>query len=262
MDVCIGYLMDVLRWIIVTILGLVLPGDYAPWTGQVIEVIRPDELRVVRGGKEERVRLYGIDSPIWWKDQQASAIKKPPKEEEEGKPELRVKDCRPLPEVPGDEAHHYVSYRVLGRAIRVQPIPSGVSGTWYHPSVRLRDQYGRIIALAWVYGESGQSLSDELLKKGLAWWYEPFVPFERGYKAMEDKARDERVGVWAKTAPVSPWSWQCTPVEEATTAILWIKRAMYAAAAGIVAIAVMTVIFVFRRVSRMLRRYGFLPHSR
>jgi endonuclease YncB( thermonuclease family) len=215
-DQLIGYVMDVARWVIVLILGLVNPAVYSPWTGKVVEVVRADEIRVNRFAKVETVRLYGIDCPIWWpppkRDEEAldtSQADTPVKDGERSE-DAESKNVSPKPYPHGDRAMVYMKERVQGKLVVVQPLPVGISGPWYRPGLRSVDRYGRVLGLVYI---DDRLLSDDLLEKGLAWWYKPFVPFERGFKHQEDQAREAKVGLWEYPNPVPPWRWQHTPIE-------------------------------------------------
>lgn len=183
LDLIVGYLMDGARWSIIFILALIYPQDYAPWNGQVVQVVRPDEIRVKTDHEIRNVRLYGIDSPL-------------------------------PPQPYANEAEAYALKRLLGKAVTVQPLTGQIKGPWYKPGILVHDPYGRIIGLVRVYGESGPNLSEEFLSKGLARWYRPFVPFERGYKHLEDQAKEAKVGMWAAPETTIPWAFQRTPLLE------------------------------------------------
>ncbi len=188
MDQFIGYFMDAARWLIILLLTLVYPDHFSSWSGKVVEVVRPEEIRVMKNGSVENVRLYAIDTPL----------------------ELQAF---------GETAHKYVSDRVLNKVVRVQPLPAGIKGSWEKREISRHDQYNRIIGLVWVDGES---LNKELVRQGIAWWYKPFVPFERGYRHLQDQARRDKLGLWAFPHVVSPWDFQDTAIE---TVHPWVDQA-------------------------------------
>ena len=70
------------------------------------------------------------------------------------------------------------------------------------------DRYGRLVAV--VALENGETLNEALLRQGLAWHYGRFckAPVCRGWKALEQGARKERVGLWRQKAPEAPWRWR------------------------------------------------------
>lgn len=74
------------------------------------------------------------------------------------------------------------------------------------------DKYGRSVGKVLVYNED---INLKQLKKGLAWVYADYIKEltveDRGlYKAAEDAARSERLGIWQDDLPVSPWIYRKT----------------------------------------------------
>ena len=52
-----------------------------------------------------------------------------------------------------------------------------------------------------------------MISSGNAWWYKEFARDQTAieqslYQATEQKARKERVGIWAEDEPVPPWEWR------------------------------------------------------
>ena len=92
------------------------------------------------------------------------------------------------PQPLGETARLYTHKRILGKIIRVDPI--------------ITDPYHRVIA--WVYID-GESLNKELLRKGMAWWYRKYLPFETELAELEEQARKEKIGLWAYPSPIPPW---------------------------------------------------------
>jgi endonuclease YncB( thermonuclease family) len=228
-DLVVGYLMDFARWMMILVLSTLYPEVYSPWVGKAVEIVRADEIRVQRDGQTYSVRLYGIDAPIGWKGES----REPPKLHDENSREETVRNREtsiaiPSPQDYGNTAKDYVSRRALGKPVLVQPLPGSIKGPWYKPKIQPYDRFNRMQAFVWIYGETGSSLNEELLKTGQAWWYSPFVPFERGFKYLEDGARRERLGLWAQTNPIPPWQWQGTkivetnPVQRRGTLVLWV----------------------------------------
>jgi micrococcal nuclease len=188
MDQFVGYFMDAARWFIILILTLVYPDSFSSWSGKVVEVVSAEQIRIMRNTTVETVRLYGIDTP------------------------LELQDF-------GLTVQKYVSERVDGKVVHVQPLPAGIKGPWDKPEIAPHDYYNRIIGLVWVDGES---LNKELVRKGMAWWYKPFVPFELGFKHLQDQARQEKLGLWAFPHVVPPWEFQDTTIE---TVHPWVDQA-------------------------------------
>jgi len=69
-----------------------------------------------------------------------------------------------------------------------------------------KDRYGRTIGR--VRLPSGKSLSRELIKAGACWWYKRYARKEVGFKDLEAKARQEKLGLWADPKPEPPWKWR------------------------------------------------------
>ena len=72
------------------------------------------------------------------------------------------------------------------------------------------DRYGRTVALVFV---DGRDAGLELIKEGLAWAYEHYLPeaspeIQTQYLATERAARVSRLGLWADNDPVPPWEWR------------------------------------------------------
>lgn len=192
MDYILGYLLAAARWLLILILTFVSPEEFASWEGTVIEIVRPDEVRVKRtNGDEVNVRLYGIDCPLLGSRQPFAK-----------------------------EAMQFATDLLQGKEVTVQPLPGRIEGSWFYPSIRAYDdlhwergtvKYTRVIGLVYL---DGKSVSEEYLKQGMAWWYKPFVPIERGYKHLEDIARQDKTGLWAHADSVPPWEFQQTPITE------------------------------------------------
>lgn len=67
------------------------------------------------------------------------------------------------------------------------------------------DRYGRTVAKV---SAGGVDLGAELIRSGLAWWYERYAPNESLYGRLEREARAAKRGLWADAAPVAPWEWR------------------------------------------------------
>lgn len=67
------------------------------------------------------------------------------------------------------------------------------------------DSYGRVVGT--VYRE-GVNINNAMVASGYAWWYQHFAPYERRLAASEQRAREQRLGLWAQPDPVPPWEWR------------------------------------------------------
>ncbi len=104
------------------------------------------------------------------------------------------------PQPFGETARLYTHKRILGKTVRVEPI--------------ITDSFNRVIA--WVYVD-GESFNKELLRKGMAWWYRKYLPFEVELADLEEQARNDRIGLWAHPSPIPPWEFHpptATPMNQ------------------------------------------------
>jgi len=74
--------------------------------------------------------------------------------------------------------------------------------------VRDHDRYGRTVAE--VVLPDGQSLNQELVRAGYAWWYRRYSK-DPILARLEADAHDAHRGLWADPHPVPPWDWRRTP---------------------------------------------------
>lgn len=63
------------------------------------------------------------------------------------------------------------------------------------------------VTVAEVILEDGRLLSHELVKDGLAWWYEHYSN-DSQISQIEEKARKENKGLWQEKDPTPPWIWR------------------------------------------------------
>ncbi|MDD2199363.1 MAG: thermonuclease family protein [Bacteroidales bacterium] len=68
-----------------------------------------------------------------------------------------------------------------------------------------RDRWGRYIAR--VATEDGRDVGNEMLQAGLAWHYKHFDKSE-AYAQAEQKARDNKRGLWSDPGAVAPWEFR------------------------------------------------------
>jgi endonuclease YncB( thermonuclease family) len=72
--------------------------------------------------------------------------------------------------------------------------------------VHATDRYGRIVGE--VLLPDGRSLSQELVKAGMAWWYKPYAAKDTTLAQLEAEARAAQRGLWADAHPIPPWAWR------------------------------------------------------
>ena len=123
-------------------------------------VIDGDTIIVEIDGKQERVRLIGVDTPE------------------------TVHPSKPV-EYFGKEASEFTKRMVEGKKVRLE-------FDW-----QKRDKYGRL--LAYVYLPDGTFLNAEIIKQGYGFAYTRF-PFKylEEFRQYERKARENSRGLWGK----------------------------------------------------------------
>jgi endonuclease YncB( thermonuclease family) len=73
-----------------------------------------------------------------------------------------------------------------------------------HPS--RKDRYGRTVAD--VILPDGRNLNQELVRRGVAWWYRKYAPHDLVLSKCEAEARAARIGLWSLPNPTPPWDWR------------------------------------------------------
>ncbi|MBI2192780.1 MAG: thermonuclease family protein [Planctomycetes bacterium] len=131
------------------------------FVGKVVGVSDGDTISVMRQGKAEKIRLYGIDCP---------------------------EKAQPF----GNRAKELASQLAFGKVVTVRVVSI--------------DRYGR--AVSWVTLPDDASLNQELVKAGLAWWYEQFAPDATELQELEEQARASGRGLWSDPQPIPPWDFR------------------------------------------------------
>ena len=67
------------------------------------------------------------------------------------------------------------------------------------------DRYGRTVAQ--IFLPDGRSLSQALVRAGLAWWYRRYSQ-DQTLMMLEKKAKKAGIGLWSDPDPVPPWVWK------------------------------------------------------
>lgn len=91
-------------------------------------------------------------------------------------------------------ARNYTRERVSGRTVEL--------------TVMDKDRYGRVVALV---ERDGQLINRELVARGLAWMYPRYCttePLCRELGALQQSAREQRLGLWQGEHPLPPWKWK------------------------------------------------------
>jgi micrococcal nuclease len=68
------------------------------------------------------------------------------------------------------------------------------------------DEYGSTIGD--VILPDGMHLNQELVRRGLCWWYQKYAPGDTLLEQLEKAAREAKKGLWADPQSVPPWEWR------------------------------------------------------
>ncbi|OQA61469.1 MAG: Thermonuclease precursor [Candidatus Atribacteria bacterium ADurb.Bin276] len=90
-----------------------------------------------------------------------------------------------------NKAKQFVSNLIFGKFVNVE--------------IEDVDKYGRIVGEVTL--PDGRKLHEELLKSGLAWVYDQYVTDKNLYE-LQDKAKSEKIGLWADKHALSPWEFR------------------------------------------------------
>lgn len=125
----------------------------------VVRVVDGDTFVVEFNGKNEKVRLIGVDTP-------ESVHPNESKNTEEG-----------------ILTSNYTKERLSGKSVKLEF------------DVQQRDKYGRLLAYVYV---DGYMYNKELLEKGYAKisTYPPNVKYVEEFEVLQQKAREAKVGLW------------------------------------------------------------------
>lgn len=131
-------------------------------TGEVVQVVDGDTLKVALAGETVTVRLLGVDTPEMGRDRQP------------------VEDF-------AREATGFTRGLALGKTVRLERDPEGDT----------RDGFGR--ALRYVLLPDGANLNVEIVARGYGHAYTRF-PFSRvdEFRRLEREARERGLGLWAR----------------------------------------------------------------
>ena len=72
--------------------------------------------------------------------------------------------------------------------------------------VKDTDRYGRKVGIVTV--PDGRVLNHELVKAGLAHWYEAYARNDTQLEALQEEARSAKRGVWSRPDTVAPWDFR------------------------------------------------------
>lgn len=69
-----------------------------------------------------------------------------------------------------------------------------------------KDRYGRTIGTVYLNGEN---INYRMVALGMAWQYEQYSR-SQSLKELQNKAKEQRLGLWAGKDPIAPWIWRRT----------------------------------------------------
>ena len=128
----------------------------------VTKVTDGDTIHIEMDGRDEKVRLIGINTP-------------------------ETVDPRRTVECFGKEASSRMKELASGKIVRLE----------YDESQNTRDAYGRL--LAYVYLEDGQMLNRKMIAEGYAYEYTYLKPYkyQKEFRDLQSLARTSERGLWA-----------------------------------------------------------------
>ena len=140
---------------------------------KVLRIIDGDTLKVNYKGKEESIRLIGIDAP------ESRPNKKAKNDAQRSGEDLKTITAM------GKEATNYVKSLVKpGDTVKIEF------------DVQKKDKYGRL--LAYVYLSNGEMLNEEIVKGGYAYLMTipPNVKYQERFLKAYREARENKRGLW------------------------------------------------------------------
>lgn len=92
----------------------------------------------------------------------------------------------------GQNAKRFTSDMCFGKVVEVDD--------------KTHDRYGRMVGE--VILPDGRDLNVELVRNGLAWWYERYAPDARDLAELQNEAQQKRIGLWADPGAIPPWEFR------------------------------------------------------
>ena len=80
-----------------------------------------------------------------------------------------------------------------------------VEGEGVGVDVKDTDSYGRTVGV--VY-KGNLNVNLQMVKSGYAWWYRKYAPLDDDLRMAEERARIDKLGLWAEPDPIPPWEWR------------------------------------------------------
>lgn len=134
-------------------------------TYYVTEVFDGDTIQVNMNGKQEKIRLIGVDTP-------------------------ETHDPRKPVQCFGKAASEFTSQKLLNQRVRLESDPQSTN----------RDRYDRL--LRYVYDSNGTLINQQLIADGYGFAYTGF-PFSKSndFTKAQETARSQNKGLWAGCQP-------------------------------------------------------------
>jgi endonuclease YncB( thermonuclease family) len=101
-------------------------------------------------------------------------------------------DCPESKQAFGTRAKQFTGDLAFGQVVTVQ--------------VRDVDRYRRTVGE--IILPDGRNVNRELLRAGLAWWYQRYARHETILAELEFEARTAQRGLWADKEPMPPWEFR------------------------------------------------------
>jgi endonuclease YncB( thermonuclease family) len=93
----------------------------------------------------------------------------------------------------GQKAKQFTSSLVYGKPVEIKAYDI--------------DKYGRTVGVVLV---NGRNVNEEVIRAGYAWQYRKYCQeaFCTGWLALEESARNSKLGLWHDKNPTPPWEWR------------------------------------------------------
>jgi len=101
-------------------------------------------------------------------------------------------DCPESKQPFGTRAKQFTSGLAFGQVVTVK--------------VKDVDRYKRTVAE--IILPDGRNLNHEIVRAGLAWWYQQFARRDTALDLLEQDARAATRGLWSDQKPIQPWAWR------------------------------------------------------
>src|SRR5690606_35789296 len=100
-------------------------------------------------------------------------------------------DCPERKQAFYNNAKDFLSKAIFGKQVTIH--------------ILKKDRYRRLIAV--VFYDDTKNVNQELVKNGLAWH---FVKYSKDttLQALEDAARQQKIGLWQDPHAIAPWEWR------------------------------------------------------